>query len=165
MFGSLFFAYGILRAHSPMWPPPGAPPIPRGLPAVGTVVLGLSSYLLQLGTRRLAQKREAKRVALAIGGAAALGFAFLCLQAVVWHGLWLDGLVPRTGGYGAVFYLLTAFHAAHVVVGLVALSWLARGVTVGRYHAARQMPLRLWTMYWHFVSAVWLLMFATVYLM
>ena len=36
------------------------------------------------------------------------------------------GHVPATNGYGAMFYVLTGFHALHVLVGLTYLAWLLR---------------------------------------
>ena len=48
-------------------------------------------------------------------------------------------------------------------VGLLALGWLTFRCWRREFSAARHLPVRLWAMYWHFVAAVWLLMFITVY--
>src|SRR5262245_61309001 len=53
MFAALFFAYGVVRANSPVWPPPGFVPLPKLLPAFNTLVLLASSGTLQLGLRRV----------------------------------------------------------------------------------------------------------------
>src|SRR5258707_1077465 len=53
MFGSLFFAYGMVRARSVAWPPPDLPEMPVGVGAVNTVVLAMSSTILQLTVRNL----------------------------------------------------------------------------------------------------------------
>jgi heme/copper-type cytochrome/quinol oxidase subunit 3 len=162
MFGSLFFAYGMVRAHAPEWPPSDLPTLPVALPAVNTVVLAVSSVVMQLVVRglRLGQSRLAGP---GIAFAALLGTVFLGLQVTMWRSLFGDGLTPQGGPYGSVFYALTCFHALHVLVGIVALVWLAKGALAGRYSAARFLPVRLWTLYWHFVGAVWLAMFVTVY--
>jgi heme/copper-type cytochrome/quinol oxidase subunit 3 len=67
------------------------------------------------------------------------------------------------GPYPSVFWALTTFHALHVLVGLVALAFLAWRTARGTYNAARHLPVRLWAMYWHFVGVVWLLIFASVF--
>ena len=72
--------------------------------------------------QELARGRSA---ALALTATAVLGAIFLALQALVWVGLWRQGLVPSGGPYPSVFYAFTAFHALHVLVGLGALAWLA----------------------------------------
>src|SRR4029079_19629638 len=61
MFGALFFMYAGMRSHALMWPPPGVPRLPRGLPAVNPVVLLASSCAISLGIRSL---RKGERRAL-----------------------------------------------------------------------------------------------------
>jgi cytochrome c oxidase subunit 3 len=147
LFAALFFAYGLLRLRATAWPPAELPPLPRALPAVATVLLGLSSLALH----------RARRGAIAL--AALLGAGFLAVQAIVWVALIGAGLRPPLGPYASVFFGLTGFHALHVVVGLGALGWLAaRRVTPA-------MPLRLWSLYWHMVGAIWAFMFVAVYLL
>jgi cytochrome c oxidase subunit 3 len=163
MFGSLFFAYGIVRSHSPYWPPPGLPRLPLLLPAINTIVLGASSWSLQHAVQSIAGDRT-RRGAIDIGFAALLGAVFLALQINVWIGLYARGLSLDTGSYASVFYALTCFHAVHVLVGLGALGWLLYRTLGYRYNAARHLPVRLWTMYWHFVGAVWGFMFVAIYL-
>ena len=88
---------------------------------------------------------------------------FLGLQLALWITVWRAGLLPTAGPYPSVFWALTTFHALHVLVGLGALGALAWRTARGIYNAARHLPVRLWTMYWHFVGAVWLLIFASVF--
>jgi cytochrome c oxidase subunit 3 len=139
LFASLFFAYAVVRYHAAAWPPEGATPLPRALPFVNTLVLLASSVLLARGARRPAM---------------ALGAGFLGLQFAVWIPLWRAGFTLASGIYGSVFYALTAFHALHVLAGLGALALTARAE--GRRAAA---------MFWHFVDAVWVVMFVAVYLL
>lgn len=162
MFGALFFAYGIVRNHTAHWPPPGLPRPPLVLPAINTIVLGWSSWVLQRAIDCIAHERV-RQGALHIGVAALLGALFLALQINVWVALHGQGLSVDTGSYASVFYALTCFHALHVLVGLVALGWLVYRALDGRYNAARHLPVRLWTMYWHFVGGVWGFMFVVLY--
>jgi cytochrome c oxidase subunit III len=162
MFGSLFFAYGMVRARSNEWPPPDLPELPLLVPGVNTAVLAASSVILQLGVRAL-RLGKMRWVAPALAASLALGALFVALQILMWRSLFEEGLTPAGGPYPSVFYALTCFHALHVLVGIGALGWLCRGAFVGKYSAARFLPVRLWTLYWHFVGAVWGIMFVTVY--
>jgi cytochrome c oxidase subunit III len=162
MFGSLFFAYGMVRARANDWPPPDLPVLPLALPGLNTLVIAASSGILQLGVRWL-RLGKMPRVGPAVGAAVVLGTLFLYLQTVTWLSLFEEGLTPSEGPYPSVFYALTCFHALHVLIGIAALAWICRNVLVGKYSAARFLPVRLWALYWHFVGAVWGIMFVTVY--
>jgi heme/copper-type cytochrome/quinol oxidase subunit 3 len=162
MFGSLFFAYGMVRARSTAWPPSDLPRLPLGLPGINTAVLAVSSLLVQSVVGALRRGRAALAGPL-LGCAAILGSVFLAIQISTWRSLYGDGLTPQGGPYASVFYALTCFHALHVFVGIVALGWLAINAFAGKYSAARFLPVRLWTLYWHFVGIVWVAMFVTVY--
>jgi cytochrome c oxidase subunit 3 len=163
MFGSLFFAYGMVRTRSNAWPPPDLPALPLVVPAINTAILAVSSVVLQLSLGAVRAGKVA-RLGQGLLASAILGSAFLGLQIVTWRRLLDEGLTPQGGPYPSVFYALTCFHALHVLVGIVALAWLCRSAFVGKYSAARYLPVRLWTMYWHFVGVVWAAMFVTIYL-
>jgi cytochrome c oxidase subunit III len=162
LFAALFFAYAMLRLRASQWPPPGTVALPLLLPAVNTAVLAASSAALQ---RALVSARRGRVAAVAPSVYAALGFGavFLGLQAVVWTELWRAGLRPDGGPYASVFYALTVFHALHVLAGLGGLSWLAARARGGAFGPGRHVGLRLWTGYWHFVGAIWLVLFVTLF--
>jgi cytochrome c oxidase subunit 3 len=164
LFGGLFFAYGLIRLSLPVWPPPDLVPLPRTVPALNTLVLLASSGCLQFGLASLRRGRTAG-VAPALIATTALGALFLLLQGLVWAQVYAAGLRPQGGPYPSVFYALTAFHALHVAVGIFALAVLSFQALRGVYGAARHLPVRLWALYWHFVGAVWLVLFVSVYLL
>ncbi len=158
LFVGLFFAYAFVRARAPVWPPLDAPPLPRLLPGLNTLVIAASSAFV-VGAVRGQERGRARSARLGLAVAAALGAIFLALQVLVWTELWRRGLVPSGGPYPSVFYAFTVFHALHVAVGLVALAWLASAAA-----RASRTQVRLWGWYWHFVGLVWAALYATVYL-
>jgi cytochrome c oxidase subunit 3 len=160
LFASLFFAYGLVRSHAPEWPPPDLPRLPLLVPGLNTLVALGASLALERAGRAVTPRAVTSRLVLA----ATLGAAFLALQAVVWSSLWREGLHLDGGPYPSAFYALTGLHAAHVLVGLLALGWLAWRAARGAIGQRQRTPLRLWTMYWHFVGAMWLILYVTVYL-
>src|SRR5215475_958705 len=95
----------------------------------------------------------------------ALGAAFLAGTALEWrHLIYEKGLTIRTNLFGTTYYSLVGLHAFHVTVGLLALSTVLlftfRGC-VARRHAER---VEVLSMYWHFVDAVWVVVFTVVYI-
>lgn len=164
LFGSLFFSYAVLRLKAGSWPPDGVDALPRLLPFVNTLLLLLSSAVLHRGVRAAAEVRLSALHG-ALKGTLALGSLFLALQLAVWVPLWRSGFRIDSGVYGSIFYGLTVFHALHVLAGLAALAVLVPGARKGRYRSGRQSAVRVSAMFWHFVDAVWVVMFVAVYLL
>jgi cytochrome c oxidase subunit 3 len=165
LFGGLFFAYAGVRMGAPVWPPPGVPRLPVLLPAVNTAVLVASSVAVQRGLAAIrVGRRDAMRLLFAVS--LFLGALFLGLQYVVWTSVRAGGLSIDSGGtYGSVFYTLTIVHALHVVVGLGGLLYVIVLSGLGKWNAAAHSPVRSWAMFWHFVDAVWLVTFLTVFVL
>jgi cytochrome c oxidase subunit 3 len=164
LFVSLFFSYAVLRLGAGEWPPDGLEPLPRLLPFLNTLVLAASSLVLHSGVRPAAAARPGALLS-ALRRTLALGSLFLALQLAVWIPLWRSGFRIESGVFGSIFYGLTVFHALHVLAGLAALLVLVPGAAKGRWVSGAQSPVRLTAMFWHFVDAVWALMFVTIYLL
>ena len=164
MFAALFFALGMVRNNLGTWPPPGFEPLPLLWPSINTAVLLLSSVTLHYGVRSFRHGYIARYRNL-LAATLVLGFAFLGLQFMVWIELWNSGLQLTSGQYAAFFYLLTFFHAAHVVVGVGLMVWLVPQVMHAFGHPKREGRVRLASIFWHFVDVVWVLLFLTVYVL
>ena len=117
LFAALLFAYAVVRAQAGAWPPPGTPPFPRGAAASNGLLLIAAGFAL-----RRARTRGPRWAAASLG----LGTLFLLMQAGLWGRLVAGHLGPGTGALGDVFFALSAFHALHVLGGLVAIALLLR---------------------------------------
>ncbi|HEY2731443.1 MAG TPA: cytochrome c oxidase subunit 3 [Polyangia bacterium] len=156
LFAAMFFAYGVMRAQAPAWPPPGQAPLPRGALGANTLLLAAASLVLRAALAA-ARRGNAARARTRAGAALGLGAAFLVAQIVVWRALVLGGAGPTSGIYGSVFFAISGLHALHVFGGLLALAVvLARGASSV---ARTERRLALAALYWDFVLAVWLLFF------
>jgi cytochrome c oxidase subunit 3 len=94
-----------------------------------------------------------------------LGAIFLAGTGMEWHRLiYTSGLTISTNLFGTTYYSLVGLHAFHVIVGLLGLGLvmvLALASKLKREHASRVGVLSL---YWHFVDAVWVVVFTVVYI-
>jgi cytochrome c oxidase subunit 3/cytochrome o ubiquinol oxidase subunit 3 len=94
-----------------------------------------------------------------------LGMAFLAGTFREWHHLIYDeGLTIQTNLFGTTYYSLVGLHAFHVTVGLLALTTVLLFTFLGylrQYHSER---VEVLSMYWHFVDAVWVVVFTVVYI-
>jgi cytochrome c oxidase subunit 3/cytochrome o ubiquinol oxidase subunit 3 len=93
-----------------------------------------------------------------------LGAIFLAGTAVEWHRLiYVDGLTIHTNLFGTTYFSLVGLHAFHVTAGLAGLalgSTLALRGDVTPLHASRT---EVFSLYWHFVDVVWVVVFLVVY--
>ena len=164
MFGALFFSYAVLRVSAPVWPPPGFARLPLALPGISTLLLLASSRTLALALAH-SKSGDLERCRTGLLQTIALGLAFAALQSKVWVELWQSGLRLSSGAYGGTFYLLTVFHILHVLVGLGLLARLVAPLVRRVPVAPRRVHVALAAMFWHFVDAVWLVMFVAVYVL
>jgi cytochrome c oxidase subunit 3/cytochrome o ubiquinol oxidase subunit 3 len=93
-----------------------------------------------------------------------LGLEFLAGTALEWHRLiYHEGLTIRTNLFGTTYYTLVGLHALHVTVGLL-LILLVMIFTLRGYMSERHVERTdVLSWYWHFVDAVWVVVFLTVY--
>ena len=72
----------------------------------------------------------------------------------------LPFVLPGGNSWANTYFLLTGFHALHVLVGLVAfLILLPMRLGRGRAQVIENVAL-----YWHFVDIVWIFLFPMLYL-
>jgi cytochrome c oxidase subunit 3 len=94
----------------------------------------------------------------------ALGAAFLAGTAHEWYRLiYHEGLTIRTNLFGTTYYSLVGLHAFHVTVGLIALSTVLVFALLGHVRQEHAYPVDVLSLYWHFVDAVWVVVFLVVY--
>jgi heme/copper-type cytochrome/quinol oxidase subunit 3 len=92
-----------------------------------------------------------------------LGAVFLTGQAAEYARLLAEGIGPGSALFGTTFFTLTGLHGLHVLAGLVALAALF-AANLGRGRAVRAVAWEAVGLYWHFVDAVWVVVFSVVYL-
>jgi len=93
-----------------------------------------------------------------------LGTLFLIGTGAEWYRLiYHDRLTIRTNLFGTTFYSLVGLHASHVIVGLVLMTVGLVLALEGHVRAAHARRAEVLSLYWHFVDAVWVVVFLVVY--
>ncbi len=159
LFVSLFFAYFYVgRLHRP-WPdqPPKI--------ALAMVLLAIllassgtawaSEHLLSRGAARAARAMLLTTIG--------LGVVFVAVQILEYRNH-LRELRPTTDAYGSLFYVITSFHALHVIVGLLMLGFVALLPSLDPDRSPHR-PLHNAALYWHFVDVVWIFVVGLIYLL
>jgi len=94
-----------------------------------------------------------------------LGGLFLFGTGREWHRLIYEhGLTISTNLFGTTYYSLVGLHAFHVTVGLILLSIVLLFGLAGRVGSEQSARVGVLSMYWHFVDAVWVVVFTVVYI-
>lgn len=94
-----------------------------------------------------------------------LGGYFLWATGVEWHKLiYHDHLTISTNLFGTTFYSLIGLHASHVIVGLIFLSIVFATTMFGFPIQTQERRVKFLSWYWHFVDAVWVIVFTVVYI-
>jgi heme/copper-type cytochrome/quinol oxidase subunit 3 len=162
IFGTLIAVYLVFRANHPEVVQHVQDELGILLVSFNTFLLLASSWAMVMGLRE-AQKNNPQGLVRWIGLTALLGTAFVALQGVEYTELAHAGISIDTE-YGMRFYAPTAFHGAHVIVGVLwALRIIARG-RQGIYNARNYLAVEIFGLYWHFVDVVWIFLFTIIYL-
>lgn len=136
---------------------------PMALPHIlwlNTLVLGASGITLAYSRRCLLAGREADH-RYWWGITTILGGGFLAGQLTAWRQMSAAGLLLATSPSSSFFYVFTAAHALHILGGVAALLTMA-------FHSPCRLTERTATrvvaLYWHFLGALWFLIFAVLWL-
>ena len=134
------------------------------LPILGTVCLLSSSLTIHLAVRAL---RNAKVGTFGLWWfvTLALGTIFLVGTGREWHHLIYDkGLTVSTNLFGTTYYSLVGLHAFHVTVGLIGIALAMIFTISGKVQPEHGERAEIFSLYWHFVDVVWVIVFTVVYL-
>ncbi len=133
------------------------------LPVLNTIFLLSSSLTIWLSERAL-HKRNLRVFGAWWGLTILLGLVFLLGTAKEWHKLiYHDGLTVSTSVFGTTFYSLVGLHATHVIVGLIMLTVVLIFNLTGHLRTEHTERVEVLSLYWHFVDAVWVVVFTVVY--
>ena len=159
IFGAFFTAYFFIRVvnHNP-WPAPGTS-LPVAVAGVNTAILLSSSLTLHWA---LVSVRKGNRFGLKAGMLSTflLGLTFLTVQINEYVHI---GFAPQDAAQATIFYSLTGLHGAHVFVGLCALLIVTLRSFRGHYSPEHHQGMEVPGIYWHFVDAMWVVVYTLVY--
>ncbi len=143
--------------------------IPLILIAIMTFVLITSSGTMAMAVN-FGYRRNRRNTVLLMIATAALGAAFVGMQAFEWTKLISEGVRPwgnpmGAAQFGSAFFMITGFHGLHVSAGVIYLLVVARRVHIGFYEKRGSYEMvEIAGLYWHFVDLVWVFIFAFFYL-
>jgi heme/copper-type cytochrome/quinol oxidase subunit 3 len=161
LFAYLLFSYFYIavQPHVPgSFPEGGIPDLTLALP--NTIILLLSSVAVGWAQFNI-ERDDSKRLCIGLAVAAGLGMIFLIVQYFEWA---QKPFTLSSTPYSSLYFTVTGFHMAHVIVGVVMLWALFAWSAMGYFNRVRYAHIHIGALYWHFVDAVWLAVFFTFYI-
>ncbi|HTT82296.1 MAG TPA: cytochrome c oxidase subunit 3 [Rhizomicrobium sp.] len=161
LFAYLLFSYYYLavQPHLPgTFPQGGTPSLTLALP--DTIILLLSSVAVAWAQFHI-ERNDKRYLVWGLGIAAILGMIFVVIQYFEWSG---KPFTLASSPYSSLYFTVTGFHMAHVVVGVCMLWALFAWSAMGYFNRIRYAHIHIGALYWHFVDAVWLFVFFTFYI-
>src|SRR6476660_9584377 len=143
-------------------------PTPREVletPIFFTICLLSSSLTVHFAGKSLARDRVRAFLGLWVL-TIILGGTFMYGTGQEWHRLIYEhGLTISTNLFGTTYYSLVGLHASHVTAGLIMLSIVLLFGLAGRVGPEQSARVDVLSLYWHFVDAVWVVVFTVVYVL
>jgi cytochrome c oxidase subunit 3 len=141
-------------------------PMPKdvlSVPVSYTICLLSSSLTIHLAAKFLRQGRV-RAFKIWWFATITLGAAFMYGTTTEWYRLiYHEGLTITTNLFGTTYYSLVGLHGFHVIVGLLALSTVMAFTIFGAVKQEHAERIDVLSLYWHFVDAVWIVVFTVVY--
>ena len=168
-FGSLFATYFYMVGSHPIWPPIPPSNTPEyyvnwwPIPSINTVVLVSSGFTAHFALEGLAHDNR-RRFFLLMVITILLGFGFEFGQLYEFISAFGRGLNLTANTFASAFFIMTGFHGAHVLGGLILLLLIFYRALRGQFSSRNHVGPAAVTLYWHFVDVVWLFLFAILYL-
>ena len=159
VFAALLAAYYYLRGATSPWPPLGITLDEPGM-ALGTALLALGSVTMAIAqVAAIRRARIVARAMIVLTICAALGFLYLELSDWYDANFWLN-----SNAYATIYYTLTGTHFAHVLAGVIIMAAMALALRKPAFTREHHAGVEAVAYYWHFVFAVWLALYATIFL-
>jgi cytochrome c oxidase subunit 3 len=177
-FGGMFAVYLVYRiSYFDAWVA-GSQTMEIKLGAINTAVLICSSLTMVMAVHS-AKLGNRKLTAVFLLLTLVLGFGFLGIKGVEYHGHWVHHEVPganfhfeHQGSYDprqvsiffSLYFAMTGMHAVHMIIGAGLLTWLLIANARGRFSPEYNSPVEMVGLYWHFVDLIWIYLFPLLYL-
>lgn len=156
LFSLIIIAYVVRMGLGDWRPVPVAP-----LLWLNTLLLVASSVAMQWAAIAAGRGRTGG-VKAGLACAGVFAWAFLAGQLWAWRQLDALGYFVAANPASAFFYLITALHGLHLLGGLAAWTKTTAGVWHGQSTARVRLRIELCALYWHYLLALWLVLFALI---
>ncbi|HVP22079.1 MAG TPA: cytochrome c oxidase subunit 3 [Anaerolineaceae bacterium] len=159
-FGTLLAAYFYMRVSLTSWQMTGAPFARLALPTANTFLLLISAGTMTLALQAI-RNNDLAGLRRWLSLSLVLGLFFVAGQVFEFNH---SGMRVNDQAFGGVFFTLIGFHALHVLAGVIMLAIVLWRAFLGDFSSRRLVAVQASTWFWYFVTGVWVILFAALYL-
>jgi nitric oxide reductase NorE protein len=129
---------------------------------INTISLLTSSLFVALALSAIKKAQSKEAVILLL---TAKFFALIYISVKIWEYLSLfeQGITIETNTFFTLYFLITAFHLMHVVLGMVIISFIAHSAWQRKYNNSNLSGFEAGASYWHMVDLLWIILFPLIY--
>jgi cytochrome c oxidase subunit 3 len=173
-FGGLFTLYIVFRTAYPSGFDAASNRLDLVRGTINTAVLLTSSLTMALAVHA-ASERNRKMMLIFMGVTAVLGLIFLGIKFSEYYTDYEENLIPSLNFmwegadameahmFFSLYFIMTGFHAVHMIIGLTILAVMMIYGWRGGYERD-SMPVERFGLYWHVIDIVWIFLFPLLYL-
>lgn len=175
MFGGLFAGFAYMQSRFPEAFYEGHKHLQKGLGALNTVVLLISSFTMVMAVHSAANSKRKQLIRYLIL-TITCAFVFLGVKYIEYSTKYHHGLLPGryfsspedpTGHqfiFFSFYFMMTGLHGIHIAIGIGVLFWLLRRAIRGDFSSNYYNPVDVVGLYWHLVDIIWIYLFPLLYL-
>lgn len=160
LFFMLIFAYFYLRWQSPHWPQDGIA-LPSFTYIIPATVLLIGSSAPMVWAERCIHRGDERGLRLGFLIAWIMAICFMALELWEWVHL---GYGPDKDAYASLFFTITGLHLIHLTVALTFSIYIQVRASLHQFDGQHYLAVENVSLYWHFVDAIWVLVFSTLYI-
>ena len=150
LFVALFSSYFFLGNNKSRWAVNQPPRL--HYPLIMLAIMIISCVVLFWG-ERLVKRQSLVAARIALGATFLLGLAFLVVQFFAYRESW-KSITPYSDSYGSIYYAISFFHDAHVIVGMLILAYVLCLPHYGPVTRTPYRPYHVAALYWYFCTVV-----------
>lgn len=129
------------------------------LGTINTTILLISGYFMAYGIQLLKshnQRKASQNISISVF----LGVLFLLIKAFEYYQKIGVGIGLSTNTFFTFYFLLTAFHAIHVLFGISLFAYFLKTIKTDKYNLE---DVEASGIFWHLCDLIWLLLFPLMY--
>lgn len=162
VFAIFFIGFSVSEQLNPVMFSEGKAQLHKTAGLINTIALITSSCFVALALTAM-HRAQAKKAVWLLITAKVFALVYICVKSWEYLSLFEQGITIETNTFFTLYFLITAFHFMHVLLGMVILAFVAHNAWHNKYQHHNISGFEAGTSYWHMVDLLWIILFPLIY--